>query len=241
VVEVAPLLAAKAAAERSERRRRWLSRSGIGVATLALVALLGWVLLASPLLTVRSVSVSGSHLLTPAQVRAAAAVPHGTPLARVDTDAVARRIRALRPVARVLVHRSWPGTLRVTVVERVPVAALLDKTGVMLVDARGVPFAPVPRIPAGTVRLQVAHPGADDPTTRVALGVLADLPPSLRGPLRIVRAASPSSVTLVLRDGRQILWGGAGDTDLKAQAAAALLRLPGRIFDVSRPAVVTRR
>jgi cell division protein FtsQ len=104
-----------------------------------------------------------------------------------------------------------------------------------------VPFAPARRLPPGTVRLQVPHPGPADPTTRAALQVLRELPPTLRTPLRIVRAGSPSSVTLVLSGGRQVIWGGVGDTDLKVQATLALLKMPGRVFDVSRPAVVTRR
>ena len=241
VVEATPRLLAKLQEQRALRRRRLRNRSALALAVLAPLVLLGWLLLASPVLTVRSVAVSGTSLLAPAQVRAVVDVPRGTPLARVDTDAVVRRVRALRPVADVVVSRGWPGTLRVRVVERRPVAALLDKTGVTLVDAAGVPYAPAPRFPAGTVRLQVPRPGPTDPTTRAALRVLADLPAPLRTPLRVVRAASPSSVTLVLRDGRQVLWGGAGDTDQKAAAALALLKMPGRVYDVSRPAVVTRR
>jgi cell division protein FtsQ len=138
------------------------------------------------------------------------------------------------------VHRGWPATLRLQVVERTPVAVVIDKTGVTLVDRSGLPYAPAATRPQGTVRLQVHEPGPADPTTRAALRVLADLPANLRTPLRIVRAESPSSVTLVLRDGREVLWGGVGDTTLKVRAATALLRMPGRIFDVSRPAVVTR-
>ncbi|MCA1721920.1 MAG: FtsQ-type POTRA domain-containing protein [Actinobacteria bacterium] len=241
VVPAAPRLSAKAELAKAARRRRIAMRVGIGVAAVVPVALLGWLLLSSPLLAVRKVSVTGTTVLTPTQVRAAADVSTGTPLARVDTDAVVRRVRALRPVAQVRVRRGWPGTLRVQVRERTPVAGLIDKTGVTLVDGSGVPYAPANALPPGTVRLQVPTPGATDPTTRAALRVLADLPPNLRTPLRIVRAASPSSVTLVLRDGRQVLWGGVGDTTAKAQAATALLRMPGRIFDVSRPAVVTRR
>ena len=241
VVQAAPRLAAKAKADRSARRRRWAKRTGWGAAVLAPLVLLGWVLLASPLLAVRSVAVSGTHLVTPAQVRAVADVQVGTPLARVDAGAIARRLERLPAIDDVRVHRAWPGTLRLTVVERRAVAALIDKTGVTLVDEAGVPFAPAAKLPAGTVRLQVPRPGPADPTTRAALAVLRDLPSPLRVPLRIVRAASPSSVTLVLRDGRQVVWGGVGDTELKVQAAVALLRMPGRVFDVSRPAVVTRR
>ncbi len=241
VVPAGARLAAKAKAERSARRRRIGRRLGLGAAALAPLGLLAWVLLSSPLLSVRTVAVSGTSRLSAAQVRAAADVVKGTPLARIDAAAVVRRIETLRPVAEVRVSRGWPSTLRVRVVERVAVAGVVSPRGVTLIDAAGVSFAPVATLPPGVVRLQVAHEGPSDPTTRAALAVLADLPPPMRGRVRIVRAASPSSVTLVLRDGRRVLWGGVGDTALKAQAAEALLAMPGSFYDVSRPGVVTRR
>lgn len=241
VVPAGARLAAKAKAERSARRRRTATRVGIGAAALIPVLLLGWVLLSSPLLAVRTVAVSGTTRLSAAQVRAAADVVRGTPLARVDAGAVVRRVEALRAVADVKVSRRWPSTLHLTVVERVPVAGVVTGAGVTLVDADGVLFASAAALPAGVVRLQVPHPGPDDATTRAALAVLADLPQPMRGRVRILRAASPSSVTLALRDGRRVFWGGVGDTALKIAAAEALLKMPGSFYDVSRPAVVTRR
>ncbi len=193
------------------------------------------------MLAVRSVSVTGTERLTEAQVRAVVDVARGTPLARVDTGAVQRRVGALRSIASVEVSRGWPSTLRVRVVERTAVAGLVDPSGVTLVDAHGVSFAKAKVLAPGTVRLQVPRPGPRDATTQAALQVLAELPPSLRGPLRVVRAASPSSVTLVLSGGRQVVWGGPEQAALKARVTLALLKLPGRTFDVSRPSVVTRR
>lgn len=241
VVPATERLKAKAKAERWARRRRSLRSAGIGAAVLAPVVLLAWVLLMSPLLAVRSIAVSGTSRLSAEQVRAAADVPRGTPLARVDSAAVVRRVKSLRAVAEVRVSRGWPSTLRLQVIERTPVAGVVTTSGVTLVDAAGVPFAAAPALPPGVVRLQVARPGPKDPTTRAALDVLAVLPQPIRARVRIVRAASPSSVTLVLRDGRRVLWGGVDDTALKAQATEALLKMPGTVYDVSRPGVVTRR
>lgn len=241
VVPVAPRRQARDHRVRAERRSaRW--RLALRAATVGLpVLLLAWLLVATPVLAVRTVVVSGTERLTAGQVRAAAAVDTGTPLARVDTGEVAARVLALRPVDRVEVIRRWPSTVQVRVTERAAVAGLLDRTGVTLVDADGVGFARAKALAPGTVRLQVPRPGPDDPTTRAALRVLSDLPPPLRTPLRVVRAASPSSVTLVLSGGRQVVWGGPEDTALKAKVTLALLKLPGRTFDVSRPTVVTRR
>jgi cell division septal protein FtsQ len=77
----------------------------------------GW-LYGTQVLAVRQVEVTGSVLVPPEQVQAVAAVVLGTPLARVDTAAVAARVRSLPSVAAVDVSRSWPHTLVIEVTER---------------------------------------------------------------------------------------------------------------------------
>ena len=49
------------------------------------------------------------------------------------------------------------------------------------------------------------------------------------------------SVALTLTAGRVVVWGSADQAAAKARALAALLRQPGRRFDVSTPSVVTVR
>ncbi len=66
------------------RRTRWRA-AFFALAGLAIVAGVGWALLGNRVLVVRSVTVTGTHLLAPAQVIAAADVPLGTPLLSVDT------------------------------------------------------------------------------------------------------------------------------------------------------------
>lgn len=240
VVRAAPRLAARAEAERRARRSRrlrWLGRSLLVVAPLLV---LGWVLLLSGWLAVDRVVVVGQSRLEVAQVQEAVAVAPGTPLARVDTRAVADRVAQLAPVGEVQVLRSWPGTLRVELTERVPAAGVVGAGGVQLVDASGVVFATEPALPRGLVRLQVDEPGPEDPATRAALQVHADLPEGLRNRVRTVSAESPASVVLVLADDRRVVWGSPGDTETKAAATEALLRMEGTVFDVSAPGVVVR-
>ncbi|WP_229900199.1 FtsQ-type POTRA domain-containing protein, partial [Streptomyces capoamus] len=63
----------------------------------AVLVLLGaggaWTLYGSKWLRVEHVSVSGTRVLTPAQVRAAAAVPVGDPMISVGTDRIEARLR----------------------------------------------------------------------------------------------------------------------------------------------------
>ncbi|MCU1594270.1 MAG: peptidase [Frankiales bacterium] len=203
--------------------------------------MLAWVVLASSLLAVTKVSVTGERRLTAAQVDEAARVSAGTPLARVDTNAVAKRIEQLASVAAVTVSRSWPHTLKVTVVERQPVVAVPHGTSVVLLDGGGVDLGTVPKIPKGVFRLEVASPSPSDATTRAALNVLRGLPRPLVAQLYSMKASSPEQVTLLLRGGRTVLWGGAEGSAAKASALTALLKMPGTVFDVSAPGVVTRR
>jgi cell division protein FtsQ len=241
VLPVGPRLQERQRAQRRAQRRALARRAGLVATVLAPLALVAWVLLASPWLAVRTVAVSGEGRLSAQQVLAAARVPLGTPLARVDTGAVAARVRALGPVASVSVSRRWPHTIRLSLVERAPVAAAGSGRTWTLYDGTGVRLGTVGAVPAGVVRLQVAHPGPQDPATGAALQVLDQLPAPLRRLVAAVGAASPEQVGLVLRDGRRVVWGGASDGRAKAAALTTLLRLPGRVYDVSSPSVVTRR
>jgi cell division protein FtsQ len=241
VLSAEPRLAQRARAERKAHRRALLRRTGWVLAAAAPFAAAGWLLLASPWLVVDEVSVTGAERLTVAQVLAAADVELGQPLARVDTAGIADRVEALGPVLSVSVQRGWPSTLEVTVVEREPVAAVGRAPAFTLVDGTGAQLGTARSLPPGIVRLGVAHAGPDDPTTRAALSVLRVLPPVVRSHLAAVRAASPEQVTLVLRDGRTVLWGGVGEARAKAAVIVPLLRLPGTVYDVSTPSVVTRR
>lgn len=241
VVPAGPRRAARARADRAARRSRRLRRSLQGLLLLVPLAAVGWVLLASSWLAVDRVVLTGLGRLSQEQVRAAVDVAPGTPLARVDTGAVADAVRGLPPVASVEVERSWPGTLRVAVRER-RVAAGVQRDGeVVLVDADGVGFATEPGLPPGVVRLEVEDARPDDPATRAALAVTGALPAELRRRVLAVSAEDRDSVVLRLDGDQRVVWGPPGQTATKATAALALLRTPGGVVDVSTPGLVVRR
>src|SRR5690242_11484792 len=112
----------------SERVRQRRLRAAlpwlVGLAAAAVLAGAATILLVTPLFGVSDVRVVGARLVTAAEVRAAAHVPPGTPLARVDAAAVSRRVARLAPVATATVIRHWPRTLVVRVVERTAVAVV---------------------------------------------------------------------------------------------------------------------
>ncbi len=241
VLPVTPRLEARAEAQRGARRRRLLARAGQGLVVVIPGVALAWVLLVSTWLGVERVEVTGNARLTQEQVTAAAGVEPSTPLARIDLDEVEAAVGRLAPVASVVARRSWPGTVRLELEERTPVAGVVGPDGVQLVDRDGVLFASEPALPEGLVRLEVASAGPADAATTAALEVLIGLPAPLRAQVTTVRAGSPSSVELLLPDGRSVVWGAPGDTASKAAAASVLLTMPGGVVDVSAPGVAVRR
>jgi cell division protein FtsQ len=235
VLSATPKLQERRQEARRERRATWVRRGAWSLAAVVPLGLLAWVLLWSPLLGLHKVDVSGEHRLTPAEVRAAVEVPRGTPLARVDTAGIARRVRGLAEVASVTVTRSWPHSLHITVVERTAAVAVRRGRGYDLLDETGVRFDTATKLPRGVLLLE-----ADDDSRTAALQVVRGLPAALRRVVWVVRASSPHQVSLVLRGNRVLVWGSPDQPAAKGAAALALLKLPGRHYDVSSPSVVTR-
>jgi len=203
-----------------------------------LVVGLGLLLYFTPMMSARNSVVVGLGAVTQDEVIAAAAVSPGTPLLQVDTDAVAERVAAIRRVASARVQRQYPSTLRVTVVERVPVVVKDYPDGPHLFDKDGVDFATAPP-PAGVPYLDTDHPGPSDPPTKAALQVMTALRPEVAGLVGRIAAPSVASITLTLIDGRTVVWGTTDRTEEKAVKLGALLTQPGQTYDVSSPDLPT--
>jgi cell division protein FtsQ len=109
---------------------------------------------------------------------------------------------------------------------------------VLLVDRDNVAFRTVSSAPKHLPRLLVSASGA--PAAAAAL-VAGALPASILAKLSTVSAPTEESVTLALRDGRSVLWGGTDRSADKARLLAVLLKQPGRYFDLSDPSAVTSR
>lgn len=217
---------------------RGLKALAWSVLLIVIAVVLGVVLYFTPVMSARHVVVTGLAAVTQEEVTAAVAVPLGTPLLQVDTDAAARRVADIRRVASVRVQREYPSTLRVTVVERVPIVIKDYADGTHLFDRDGVDFAVGPA-PTALPYLDVDNPGPTDPATEAALDVLTSLRPEVVAQVGRIAAPSVASITLTLVDGRVVIWGDAERTDEKADKLAALLTQPGRTYDVSSPDLPT--
>ncbi|MEE6177748.1 cell division protein FtsQ/DivIB [Mycobacterium sp. 050134] len=206
-----------------------LAVAGVGLAL---------VLYFTPAMSARSIVVTGTGTVTREEVLDAARVRPGTPLLQINTSQVADRVAAIRRVASARVQRQYPSALRITIVERVPVAVKDFPDGPHLFDRDGVDFAAGPPPPA-LPYLDVADPGPMDPATKAALQVLTALRPEVAGQVGRIAAPSVASITLTLGDGRVVIWGTTDRTEEKAEKLAALLTQPGRTYDVSSPDLPT--
>ncbi|MFF4831211.1 cell division protein FtsQ/DivIB [Streptomyces sp. NPDC001315] len=209
-----------------------------------------WVLYGSQWLRVERVSVSGTRVLAPEQVREAADVPVGAPLVSVDTDAIEARLRRKLPrIDSVDVVRSWPHGIGLKVTERSPVVVVRKGTAFVEVDDEGVRFATVSDAPKGVPTLELTVSRSDsaaaslrrfgeDRLVREAVRVVAgDIPVAVARETRIVKMRSYDDISLELSGGRTVAWGSGEQGRAKARTLTALMKAaPGaRHFDVSAP------
>lgn len=235
--------------ERTRRRfarrqwaRRWVSLRYV-VALLLMLALVGtavWLFLFSAVLSVKKVEVSGVEHLTESDVRRIADVAVGEQLALVDLDRSRRRVGSMAEVKDVDVTRAWPDTVEIAVTERTAVAVVELAGRIRGLDSEGVVFRDYRRVPPGMPRVRaVSSTGTD--ALKEAATIVSALPADLAAKVDHVEVETVDQVTLVLRDGRQVLWGSAEDSEQKAAVVAVLLGEKGRVFDVSVPGSPTSR
>ncbi len=210
------------------------------LALLAIVVAAAWALLGSSLLVVRSVAVSvtGGEPVPRAEVLRAAGIKPGTPLARLDAAAVARRIGQLNQVQSVQVSRHWPDSVVIVVQTRTPALAVKTGDGFDLVDRFGVVVSQVPARPPGMVLLDTTTAPASlrgSPAVRAAVTVLGQLPERIRRLVRAVTAPAPDAVTLDLRGGATVLWGGTDRAAAKAAELEILMRTGATSYNLADP------
>ena len=230
---------------RREEGRRRLRRLLIGVGVLAALALV-WAFTYSSFLDVDHVVVSGQTHTTEAEVRAAADIGRGQPMVYLDTAGAARRVEALPWVASASVRRSYPGTVHVDIVERVPVVAQPVKAGgFRLIDGEGHAIADSPALPGGVLLMT-------GPTPPVAIGAVVDtsqlaaidaatvLPTPLKQRVGAVTWDADGSVALELAPQGTIRLGPPTNLPAKYLAAIAVLgkldpKKPIGVLDVRAP------
>jgi cell division protein FtsQ len=215
--------------------KRWLIPVVIVV---PIILAVGWLLWFSPWLAVTQVQVTVSSApevagpLTPDEVSAVAEVQTGTPLLRVDTGAVEERIAALPAVESVAVSRSWPDAIVIDVVRRTPVALVASSSGYDVVDATGAVIRNVATIEGDLPIVRATGDGVG-----AAVAVARELPEEIRRKVVGIEASTRNDVTLLLRNGSEVMWGSAQDGAFKAKVLQTLFQVDAKYYDVSAPGV----
>ncbi len=111
---------------------------------------------------------------------------------------------------------------------------LVDVDGVQLSTTEDAASVPLPVIDGGSGTLP-------KDLFQAITAVLGALPADVLARLSNASAASADAVELKLVDGQTIVWGNAGEKELKARVLSALLKVPAdpknpvKVYDVSVP------
>jgi cell division protein FtsQ len=231
------------APRRQANKKIWRT-AFFGLAMAGIIAGVAWALLGSKLLVVRSVVVTGTHLVPSSSVLAVAGVQPGTPMVRVNAAQVCARVEAIRQVQSVQVVKSWPDRVVIQVRERTSAVAVAVPGGFDLVDPSGVVVRSTAsrphRLPLYVSGVTTVQALRGDSSVGLAAAVLAELPAGVRSSVASV-SVPDGRVTLVLTDGVTVVWGDTSAASAKSQVLAILMRTGARYYDVSAPGMATTK
>ncbi len=218
------------------RRLAWAVAFGI-------VALLGGLLAVavySPLLALRSITVDGVSKVSADDVRDAVSGQLGVPLALLDYRVVQTELERFPLIRSFSTEIVPPSTMRIHIVERVPIGVVTSSAGFEIVDPAGVVLESAPRRPEGIPLIDLAGDDTDSVAFAAVVDVLLALPDSIRPRVDVAQATSKDDVRLVLADaGQRVRWGSAERSALKARVLVELMAAQGDganvEFDVSAP------
>jgi len=245
---------------RPARRVQFRHFPGIAL-SLILLSLLTYLLGWSSLLSLKSISITGSSapaLISDSISSSQPPIHIGLPLARINVASLSRRILKNEWIASAQIGRSWVhGTLTVVIHERKPVAAYQDSTGVTrYFDIHGVDFqspAQYSNIPA--IQLTPSDPQSSSTSSpRETSLVLKSTVAAFLTELNSIDPAllrSAQGLTLARRDSLSmksaitptrivtIQWGSPSDLSLKVDVLRKLIarkeNVKATIFDLSQP------
>jgi cell division protein FtsQ len=213
-----PVAVAEPKADRPRHRR---TRPVVAIAVAVTIAV-GGLVSRSSVFAVGRVTVLGASHLSASKVIKESGVK-GRNVLWLDTGVVERELERDPWISRAVVSRSLPSSVAITIVERVPVAAIQGSDGYTVVAAD----ATVLGIQRTAGRLPVIRPGAIPGQVRGTYGgptrVLAALSSTVRGQVASVSQDARGDVAMQLRSGTEVRFGPATDVQAKADALSAVL------------------
>lgn len=104
-----------------------------------IILVAGFILVSSPLFEIKSITVEGNLRLQAEEIRSASGLAPGTNIFQAQTGEARDRLEALPAIREAQLVREFPSTVRIIVVERVPVALVNIQGEFWEVDVEGVP------------------------------------------------------------------------------------------------------
>jgi len=226
------------------RRRVWISLSAVVVVLVGVLA----VAVYSPLLALRTVSVDGTARVDAAAVQKAVESQVGTPLALIDYDTITTQLARFPLIRSYVTELVPPDTLMIHIVERAPVAAVVNGATFDLLDPAGIVVQSSATRPEGVPIISIGDQDAKSAAFASVVEVLLALPPEVLAQVDTISATTKDNVTFALRGvGQSVVWGSSENSAYKAKVLAAMVAHEDPAskveYDVSAPGsvVVTPR
>lgn len=209
----------------SGRRRLHLLLAGVAV----LGTLGGAVaLLHSPIFGVRHLDLTGADHVTRTEVASVAKVGPDTPLVDVNTQRAEAALESIPWVSQAVVRRQWPGTLHISLVDRVPVVQVQTMGGAWgEADATGKVLAtsltPWPDLVKLTGFGNAGPAGSTLSGAGAALRVAVAMPALVRAHVTAMTGQAGAEVSLDLVGGGNVEMGTATEVTAKMAALSTVL------------------
>jgi cell division protein FtsQ len=178
--------------------RSWRVRLGLVVVVISALVLAAVAVSRSSLLAVRTIDVTGASRLTTERVIARAHIDGSTNALWLDEHAVERRLERHPWISEAFVSVVLPSTVRISIVERTPVAVATNRFGELYIAADGTSLGRA-NDDAG---LALIESGRD-----VAAAALAAMPVAVRSAVESVEYRGDGSLEVRLHDGVTVAYG----------------------------------
>ena len=179
--------------------RSWRVRLGLVVVAISVLVLAAVAVSRSSLLAVRTIDVTGASRLTTERVIARAHIDGSTNALWLDEHAVERRLERHPWISEAFVSVALPSTVRISIVERTPVAVVTNRFGELYIAADGTSL--------GRASDDAALPMIESTGRDVAAAALAAMPVAVRSAVESVEYRGDGSLGLRLRNGVTVAYG----------------------------------
>jgi cell division protein FtsQ len=194
----------------------------------------------TPIMAISKITVTGNQQVPQKSIQTVLKKYIGSPLPMISSENVAQELAKFRLIESISLISLPPHQLQVRIVERTPIAVVIQGGVSYLYDPSGVRVGTASgyeKLPTIIIK--------DDPKNsknfKQAIDVLLSLPSSLLNRVAYIQARSRDNVTLQLRGSavQTIIWGDSTQSALKSRVLRVLLyKTPSKIratFDVSAP------